>query len=188
MSESYVFVADNRTCVSAAYKVLSYLVRLSVAGRGELTLRVAETPDCIPELAVPRASQAFTAIGGTGRFVGASGSGTVTRQSGSPGPRVAGVDTWTGTLSIPGVDFDTTAPMIKGAVSKVVRAPRRTTRVSVTYRLSATDDVDGPVEVSCRPPSGSRFKIGRTRVTCVAGDGSGNVGTASFVVSVRRSR
>jgi hypothetical protein len=58
----------------------------------------------------------------------------------------------------------------------------------VTYSVSATDDVDGPVEVSCRPPSGSRFKIGRTRVTCAAGDSSGNVGTAAFVVSVRRSR
>jgi hypothetical protein len=188
VSESYVYMADNRTCVSAASKILSYLVRLSVAGKGELTLRMAETSECIPELAANRATQSFTVIGATGKFGGASGSGTVTRQAGLPGARVLGVDTWTGTLSVPGVDFDTTAPTIKGAVSKVVRAPRRAKRVPVTYSVSATDDIDGPVEVSCRPPSGSRFKIGRTRVTCAAGDSSGNVGTAAFVVSVRRSR
>jgi hypothetical protein len=83
---------------------------------------------------------------------------------------------------------DSTAPTIQGARSKVVRAPRGATRVRVTYRVTATDDVDGTVAVSCRPGSGSRFKIGRTVVTCTAADRSNNVATACFLITVKRSR
>jgi hypothetical protein len=102
IAESYVILADNTTCTSAAYKILAYSARFSVEGKGDLLLSLAETPECIPELAVPRASQAFTVTGGTGIFVGASGSGTVTRVSGNPGARVTGTDTWTRTVSVPG--------------------------------------------------------------------------------------
>jgi hypothetical protein len=192
VTESYVFIADNSPCTSAAYKVLTYSARLSVEGRGDLRVTLAETSDCIPELAVPRAQQAFTVTGGTGAFVGASGNGTVTRVAGPPGARVTGTDTWTGTVSVPGLEFenptDSTAPTIKGAKSKVVRAPRRASRVRVTYRVTATDDVDGMVAVSCQPRSGSRFKIGRTVVICTAADRSNNVATARFLITVKRSR
>jgi HYR domain len=192
VTESYLFMADNTACRSVGYKVLAYSARLSVDGRGDFLLSVAETPECIPDLAVPRASQPFTVTGGTGAFVGASGSGTVTRLAGLPGARVTGTDTWTGTVSVPGVEFETpidsTAPTIKGVKSKLVRAPRGASRVRVTYRVTATDDVDGTVAVSCRPRSGSRFRIGRTVVSCTAQDRSNNVATARFVITVKRSR
>jgi hypothetical protein len=190
ITESYVFMADNRPCSSAAYKVLAYPARFSVEGKGDLLLTLAETPDCVPELAVPGATQAFTVTGGTGAFVGASGSGTLTRVAGLPGLNVMGEDTWTGTLVVPGLEFeiDRVAPKITGATSKTVRAPRKAKRLRVTYKVTATDDVDGPVAVSCRPASGSRFKIGRTIVTCSATDRSGNTATARFTVTVRRSR
>jgi len=48
--------------------------------------------------------------------------------------------------------------------------------------------VDGAVAVSCRPASGSRFKIGRTNVTCSAADKTGNTATARFTVTVKRKR
>jgi HYR domain len=192
VTEAYVFMADRSACLSAAYKVLAYSARLSVDGKGDLLLTLAETPECVPELAAPRASQTFTVTGGTGALVGASGSGTVTRVAGLPGARVVGEDTWTGTLVVPGLEFevevDQTAPTISGAKSKVVRAPRKAKRVRVTYRVTATDDVDGPIPISCRPASGSRFKIGRTNVTCSATDKTGNTATARFTVTVRRSR
>jgi hypothetical protein len=52
------------------------------------------------------------------------------------------------------------------------------------YTVTATDLVDGPVPVSCTPPSGSVFPIGTTTVTCSASDSHGNKATGSFVVTV----
>jgi hypothetical protein len=190
VTEAYVFMADNRPCTSAAYKVLTYPARFTIEGKGDVFLALSETPDCVPELAVPRATQAFTVTGGTGAFVGASGSGEITRIAGLPGARVTGEDTWQGTLVVPGLEFesDTTGPTISGATPKTVRAPRKAKRVRVTYLVTATDDFDGPVAVSCKPASGSRFKIGRTTVTCSAADNAGNTATARFTVTVKRSR
>jgi hypothetical protein len=48
----------------------------------------------------------------------------------------------------------------------------------------AVDDRDGPVDVSCTPPSGSFFAIGSQGVTCTARDRAGNVSTASATVTV----
>jgi hypothetical protein len=53
-----------------------------------------------------------------------------------------------------------------------------------TFTASATDDVDGPVAVSCTPVSGSTFAIGTARVGCSATDASGNVATGSFNITV----
>ena len=87
--------------------------------------------------------------------------------------------------SIGGLEFDTTAPVLHGARNKLVAAPRGAKRALVRYALTAKDDVDGAVPVSCRPKSGSRFRIGRTRVSCSATDSSANTGTASFAVLVK---
>jgi hypothetical protein len=46
------------------------------------------------------------------------------------------------------------------------------------------DNVDGPVGVTCAPPSGSTFALGTTTVNCSATDASHNVATASFTVTV----
>jgi hypothetical protein len=190
VTETYVFMADPTPCPNEAWTILAYDARLSVEGKGELNLRLAGIPLCIPAAGVPGASpQAFTVMSGTGIYAGASGSGTLTRIAGAPGGNVHGADTWTGTISTPGVvQFDLTAPTISGAKPKAVRAPRKAKRVRVTYQLTATDDIDGDVPVSCRPPSASKFKIGRTKVTCSATDKSGNTTTASFTVSVARTR
>jgi HYR domain len=190
VTETYVYMADPTPCPNEAWTILSYDARLSVEGKGDLNLRLAGIPLCIPAEGVPGASpQAFTVTSGTGIYAGASGSGTLTRIAGFPGVNVRGADTWTGTISVPGVgQFDLTAPTISGAKPKAVRRPRKAKRVRVTYQLTATDDVDGAVPVSCRPASGSRFKIGRTKVTCSASDKSGNTATASFTVTVARRR
>jgi hypothetical protein len=54
----------------------------------------------------------------------------------------------------------------------------------VTYSVSATDNVDGPLPVNCTPASGSSFAIGTTSVTCTATDSHGNPASASFNVTV----
>jgi hypothetical protein len=76
--------------------------------------------------------------------------------------------------------------VFSGASAKIVRAPKGKTRVRIHYAVSATDAVDGPVTATCKPASGSNFRIGHTLVTCSATDSSGNTGTARFTVTVRR--
>jgi HYR domain len=192
VTQTYVFISDQTPCLAQneAATVLPYDAQLSVEGRGDLNLSIAGIPQCIPLRSVPGASpQAFAVASGTGTYAGASGSGTLTRTASAPGGVVTGRDTWTGTISVPGVlQFDLTAPTISGAQAKAVRAPRKAKQVRVTYQLAATDDVDGAVPVACLPPSGKRFKIGRTRVTCSAADKSGNAANANFTVTVVRKR
>ncbi|MBA3366549.1 MAG: HYR domain-containing protein [Actinobacteria bacterium] len=100
----------------------------------------------------------------------------------------AGNDTWVFTLIVPGLELDLTAPTLGGAASKTVRAPKGVKRVRVLYRVTARDDVDGAVPVSCSPKSGSRFKVGRTVVKCSATDKSASAQTAKFTVNVKASR
>src|SRR5215210_1015114 len=47
VTETYLFMADNSACLSAAYKVLAYSARLSIDGKGDLMLSLAET-ECVP--------------------------------------------------------------------------------------------------------------------------------------------
>jgi HYR domain len=55
----------------------------------------------------------------------------------------------------------------------------------VTYSVSATDPVDGPLTPVCTPASGSTFPPGTTTVTCTATDTHGNTATGSFQVQVQ---
>lgn len=54
----------------------------------------------------------------------------------------------------------------------------------VRYLATATDAVDGPVQIACSPASGSVFPIGTTRVACEAHDSAGNPASAAFSVNV----
>jgi hypothetical protein len=190
VSAAYTFMATFTGCPSETAKVLAYPVRLSIDRKGDLDLAVAEYPGCLEQPNVPGASpQTFTVTGGTGVFSEASGSGAVTRVAGPPGSRVEGTDTWTGTVVVPGeLRLDLTAPQISGVTPKVVRAPRNAKSVRVRFRVTATDDVDGPVAVLCRPSSGRLFRIGRTVVTCSATDAAANTATARFTVTVKPRR
>jgi hypothetical protein len=49
---------------------------------------------------------------------------------------------------------------------------------------TAEDDRDGPVPVTCAPPSGSVFPLGPTAVACSATDSAGNGASATFDVEV----
>ena len=56
--------------------------------------------------------------------------------------------------------------------------------IQVFYEVTATDLVDGPVQVSCNYPSGYKFPIGVTILTCTADDSRGNHGTRSLQITV----
>lgn len=55
---------------------------------------------------------------------------------------------------------------------------------TVTFATSASDLVDGTVEVTCDAASGSVFPVGPTTVSCSAVDTRGNRATGSFAVTV----
>ncbi len=80
---------------------------------------------------------------------------------------------------------DTTAPAFATA-SNIVADPTGPAGVAVTFTApSAVDLVDGTVEVTCAPASGSVFPLGATVVSCSAEDSRDNAATTTFTVSVQ---
>ena len=153
---------------------------LRVAGKGDLTYSASD-PGCQRQ---STATLPFAVTGGSGKYAGASGSGTLAIPSFTEAT-LTGLQTWTGTLDVPGLEFDTAPPALHGAVGKTVRANGRRS-VAVRYAVTATDAVDGPVPAVCKPRSGSRFRVGRTTVRCTATDTSGNAAAAAFRITVKR--
>jgi hypothetical protein len=79
---------------------------------------------------------------------------------------------------------DTTAPAIAPHSDITVTATGDSKAIVTYTNPTATDLVDGPVDVSCAPPSGSTFNVGTTVVTCTAKDSRNNVATSTFNVIV----
>jgi hypothetical protein len=98
-------------------------------------------------------TQAFTVTGGTGTYAGASGTGVVTRSLGSTDTGSAGTETWTGTLTVPGLEFNVTAPTLAGATNKTVRAKKGAKSARVTFKVTAQDDTDVVVPAGCNSRS-----------------------------------
>ena len=79
---------------------------------------------------------------------------------------------------------DTTGPAVQ-AVDDITREATSADGAAVTYSVpTATDAVDGPVDVTCEPASGGTFPIGTTTITCSAGDAAGNGGSTQFDIKV----
>ena len=192
VTEAYAYLVHRGPplCSGDDERVLGYPVRWVVANKGEIEFTLAEDPRCIPPSpAVETVGQSFTVTGGTGIYAGASGSGTVTRALGpSTGSTFRGFETWTGTLSVPGLDFNIAPPVLTGATNKTVKAKKGAKSARVTFQVTAQDDKGGALSATCLPRSGSRFRIGRTVVNCTATDTSANTTNASFRVTVRRTR
>ena len=171
---------------SGLVKVLGHSAVFVVAGKGEIHFAVAAAPQCLSGGAALRATQSFTITGGTGIYSGASGNGRVERLASFTETGAIGIDTWIGTLTVPGLEFDVTPPTLTGATPKTVRISKKTKRVRVTYNVTASDNTDASVPVACKPRSGARFRLGRTTVRCSATDSSGNTATAAFAITVKR--
>jgi hypothetical protein len=187
VEESWDPVVDETPvgCGPASLRFLPSTARFTVAGKGAIDVQV-NGADCLPFTppSPVKGTETFTVTGGSGKFAGASGAGTVDHFSNGPGS--PGHDTWSGTLVAPGFAFDLTRPTITGAADIRVRAPRKAQRIRVRYHVSARDDVDGAVAVACQPKSGSFFRVGRrTVVRCSAKDTSANTQTARFAITVR---
>jgi hypothetical protein len=175
-------------CAEPDARVLGHPLRLVVAGKGELRLLVADAP-CVALSEVVNEAQTFSVTGGTGSYAGAYGSGTLTPILGALGVNGRyGRMTVTGTLEVPGLEFDLTKPVLTGATNKTVKARKGAKSARVSFRVTAQDDRDGAVPVSCSPRSGFAFPVGKTRVDCATSDASANIVKASFTVTVKRRR
>jgi hypothetical protein len=182
------FVDDAAAgCDVNEVKVLPTTARLRVSGKGEIEARLPGA-GCHARSGGPfRTEQPFTITGGLGAYAGATGSGMLSDVSSGP-PALKGKDTWAGTLVVPGASFDVTPPTLSGAANSVVKAPKRMKRMRVSFNVTAQDDVDGSVPVTCAPPSGSQFRVGKTSVSCTATDNSGNTATTQFTITVKARR
>lgn len=179
------------TCANGWGKARAYPVRFAVASKGEIHFELAAAAQCLneeQEFAARAPTQTFTVTGGSGIYAGASGTGTVMRTLGTTATGAVGTETWTGTLTVAGLEFDVTQPTLAGATNKSVRAKKGAKSARVTFRVTARDATDGVVPIACNPRSGSRFQLGGTRVTCEATDSSGNTAAAAFRVTVRATR
>lgn len=79
---------------------------------------------------------------------------------------------------------DTTAPVVDVPES-ITKEATSAAGAAAAFSASAHDVVDGAVDVTCDPASGSTFALGATTVICDATDGAGNTGTDSFTVTVK---
>jgi hypothetical protein len=115
------------------------------------------------------------AVADTPRLLPSALVGVTERIAVRDSPVVTAIDTVPPVLTVPGT-IVAEAQTPGGAV--------------VTFAATATDNLPGPVQVSCSPASGSLFAFNgssptTTSVTCTATDGAGNVATGSFDVVVR---
>ena len=94
-----------------------------------------------------------------------------------------GGKTATGSFTLTVVD--TTPPAFVDIPSGVSATTASSLGTVVSYDTPAATDIVDPVpHVDCSPASGSQFALGTTLVSCTATDADGNVGTASFPVTV----
>lgn len=160
---------------------------ITVAGKGTLEV-VRPGTICTPPAPFTAGPYTFAVTGGTGAYAGASGTLTFRSSVGSiDGACQCGSaqDTWAGSITVPGHEFDLTPPTFSGATSKTFRAAKKAKQTRVRYAVAAQDAVDGPVPATCTPRSGSAFKAGRTKVQCSAADSSGNSARATFTITVK---
>jgi hypothetical protein len=90
----------------------------------------------------------------------------------------------TGAFDVTVGKWDETAPVVEAPADKTVEATGPSGAVVSFDAATATDDVDGPIDATCAPASGTRFALGKTTVTCTATDAAGNQGSDSLVITV----
>lgn len=78
---------------------------------------------------------------------------------------------------------DQTPPVITVPGDMTVEATS-SAGATVTFDVNATDDIDGNLDATCTPSSGSTFFLGSTLVNCTATDSSNNTGFNLFTITV----
>lgn len=111
VSSSYTWFFATGDCPTLLVKPFATTGRIVVAQKGEIDFALTDGARCVDVEPVRNEPQQFTITGGTGIYQGASGHGAAERSlSGG-----LGVEVWTGTLAVSGLEFDLTPPKIAGA-------------------------------------------------------------------------
>jgi hypothetical protein len=90
---------------------------------------------------------------------------------------------FTVTVTEPPAPVDGTPPVIDVPDDMTVEATGPN-GAAANFSVSAEDNIDESVSVSCDPDSGSTFPLGESTVNCSATDAAGNQANASFKVNV----
>lgn len=77
---------------------------------------------------------------------------------------------------------DSTMPLLLTPSDMIIKTHE--TKSKVEYSVKGIDDVDGILNPTCNPASGSYFGIGDTLVTCMVSDSAGNKVQEKFLVTV----
>jgi len=183
---TWMLIADVSSGLSCEHFAFTTIV-VEVAGKGKIEASLTDPKThCWPRPPAVYGPFEGTITRGFGRYAGASGNLRVTENiTNEVGGAGDAVESWVGTLAVPGLEFDLFPPTVRGAHKRTVRV-LEAKRVRVRYTVTAKDAEDGLVHASCTPRSGSLFKRGRTTVRCSATDASGNTAKAAFVVTVTR--
>jgi HYR domain len=160
---------------------------VKVAGKGEIDASLIDPKThCWTRPPLVAGPFVGTVTGGSGRYAGASGNLQVIENlKDDVGGSGDAIETWIGTLTVPGLDFDLTPPTLHGIHDRIIGAGKAR-GVRVRFTVTAMDAARRAVRAICTPRSGSLFKRGRTKVTCSATDANGNTATATFGVTVKR--
>lgn len=172
---------------------LSWNITGSVSGSGnyEADGRLAFAGRSATTHFESNAGQAAITFNSSADVTGAAvGTGTFTRDVVAEVRNHSGTFPWGATMSFSGTitltyeyELDAEPPQwsVPGPIT-VATDPGSAT-ATVTYSATATDNV-GVASQGCTPASGSQFAVGATMVVCIARDGVGLVGTATFMVTV----
>jgi ELWxxDGT repeat protein len=80
--------------------------------------------------------------------------------------------------------LDGVAPVVSAPSNQLVEATS-SAGATVTFAVTASDNIDDMLTVTCTPNSGAVFALGQTPVTCSATDAANNTGSAIFDVTVQ---
>ena len=141
-----------------------------------VTVQITPPATQLPAEVGPATTIPDSVLGGTFTFVSGADVDWVVRSL------VAFTEVDLAPLAAP-IPADTTPPVLSVPADKVVDATG-SAGATVTYQVTATDDVDPNPAVACTPLSGSTFPIGTTTVNCTATDTAGNQASGSFAVKV----
>ena len=79
--------------------------------------------------------------------------------------------------------IDNTPPVLS-VPSSISQVAESAAGATAEYVATADDVISGPLTPNCTPLSGSVFSVGNTQVNCSATDQAGNIGIASFIVTI----